>query len=123
MAEPFAIVEAFDRVDYGGYGRGAEAFPGVCSQPRTDITKASNGRREFDPTPDVTAGPTTRYINVQSSSLWWTLVYAGPASGSDADKQANAVLIPSVGAYKTMSRMITVEPGDVVHVWDHPGFA
>lgn len=113
----FCHIETFDHIDYEGGGAG-ETFVGASVQPRVDVelddtVYAQTTRvRKFKATPDLVVQKGTRYLNVVTTGTP-TLVYAGPASVSDADKQARAVILQ----YDNTHRRIGVSAGDVVHVF------
>lgn len=102
-----AYLNAFDNVDFGAYGRGAQCFDGFLSQDRVDATLTTS----FPGSPQMTIGisPAVYYLVVVLSQPG--LVYAGPPADA-ATIAARAQALPA--GWWPMS----VQPGHVVYARD-----
>lgn len=96
-----AYINAFDNLDYGAYGRGAQCFDGYCSQDRVDIAAVP---AVFPGSPHMTVEGSTRYVAVTLDDT--CLVYAGPSPAT----LARAQVLPA--GWWPMS----VASGDVVSI-------
>ena len=100
-----AYISAFDRLDLGRYGGGAQCFPGACSAPRADVRTAAG----WPAAPHMTVGAGGGYVAIYLTAE--ALIYAGPAADA-ATYDARA------GAYPAGWWPMAVQPADVVLVRD-----